>query len=264
MENKEIFQTIIPDYEAARPGYPDALFADIAAFATLDHTAKILEIGAGPGQATEFFVQQGYDVTALEISQKQVQYLSNKFAAFPRFHSVCSKFEEFQGEPESYDLIYAATSFHWIEPEEGYEKAFRLLKNRGIVAVFWHMASIVEPRTELQRQIRTIYYKHAPQLDDYLTEAEAEELHQQRLIQIQTKNLFDSPVSRIYRWQDAYYTQRYLQLMNSYSDFHSINSTTRNAILRDVSTLIDRAGGTILIPQEVRLYMAQKNARVCF
>ncbi len=80
MRNKDVFQAIIEDYAAARPGYPDALFRDIVSFTNPPKHARILEIGAGPGQATGYFVQNGYDVTALEISLPQVEYLEQKFA----------------------------------------------------------------------------------------------------------------------------------------------------------------------------------------
>ena len=258
MENKDIFQSIIRDYEAARPGYPDALFHDIAEFAQLKSSARILEIGAGPGQATDYFVQSDYAITALEISERQVSFLNDKFARHAHFNCVCAPFEDFVCENNSFDLIFSATAFHWINPDIGYPKAHRLLRENGVIAVFWHLASIVEPTTELQQQIRSIYRTHAPQLDDYLTEAEAEELHQLRISQIQTQNLFRSPVTRVYRWQDEYSTQRYLQLMNSYSDFHSIDQSKRKAIMDGVAALIDAACGTIMIPQEVRLYLARK------
>lgn len=258
MENKQVFQDIIRDYEAARPGYPDELFCDIIEYADLSASTHLLEVGAGPGQATEHFVRNNYDITALEISEKQVSFLNEKYANQHNFRSVCATFEEYPGEEASYDLIFSATAFHWIDPEIGYPKAFRLLKENGVIAVFWHLASIIEPKAELLQSIRAVYRRHAPQLDDYLTDAEAEALHQRRLNEIQTQGLFRSPVAKVYRWDDVYTTQRYLRLMNSYSDFHSIDSSARNAIMRDVSALIDQAGGSIVIPQEVRLYMARK------
>lgn len=258
MENKDVFQQIIRDYEAARPGYPDELFCDIIHFAGLYPQAKILEIGAGPGQATESFVKRGFDITALEISEKQVSFLREKFAGYSNFRAVLTTFEDFACEDNSFDLIFSATAFHWIPPEIGYPKAFRLLKNGGVIAVFWHLASIVEPKTDLQQQIRAVYRRYAPQLDDYLTEAEAETLHQRRLQEIQTGQLFQSPVAKIYHWDDGYPTERYLRLMNSYSDFHSISPDSRRAIMNDVAALIDQAAGVVRIPQEVRLYLAKK------
>lgn len=126
------------------------------------------------------------------------------------------------------------------------------------MAVFWHLASIIEPKDEMPNQIRNIYQKYAPELDDYINLDEAEDMHTLRISQIQINNLFSNPVSKIYRWDDEYTTDRYLKLMNSYSDFHDIGSDKQKAILYSVADYIDSKGGKIVVPQEVRLYMAKK------
>lgn len=253
-----MFKNIIADYEAARPGYPDALFCDILACSDRIGPLDILEIGAGPGQASDYFVRNGFRLTALEISQPQVDYLESKYFEYPNFRAVCSRFEDFSADEASFDIIFSATAFHWIAPEVGYPKAYRLLRRGGVLAVFWHLASILEPPTEMLQQIRAIYREIAPELDDYLNIDAAEELHQLRLKQIQTGALFHQPVSRVYRWEDIYTTQRYLKLMNSYSDFHSISSEKREEIQSQVAAYIKSKGGSIVIPQEVRLYLAIK------
>jgi hypothetical protein len=126
------------------------------------------------------------------------------------------------------------------------------------MAVFWHLASIIEPETEMLRRIRDIYRTYAPELDDYISREEGEVLHQRRMKEIQTCGLFQNPISITYRWNDVYDTERYLKLMNSYSDFHAISKDARNAILTQTADYINRNGGKITIPQEVRLYMARK------
>ncbi len=258
MENKDVFQDIISDYEAARPGYPPELYRDIVEFSSLADTSKLLEIGAGPGQATEYFVKNDYDITALEISEKQIRFLRDKFAEYPNLSCVCSTFEDFTSPKETYNLIFSATAFHWIQPEVGYPKAYNLLQPNGVMAVFWHLASIIEPETEMLRRIRDIYRTYAPELDDYISREEGEVLHQRRMKEIQTGGLFQNPISKTYRWNDVYDTERYLKLMNSYSDFHAISKDAREAILSEVAAYIERNGGRITIPQEVRLYMARK------
>lgn len=251
MENSGIFKSVITDYEAARPGYPDALFRDILAYSDRTERKDILEIGAGPGQASDYFTREGFQLTALEISQEQVEYLENKYADHPNFKAGCSRFEQFTSDDETFDLIFSATAFHWIAPEVGYPKAYRLLRRGGVLAVFWHLASILEPQTGMLQQIRAIYREIAPELDDYLDGDAAEALHQLRLSQIATDHLFQDPVSRVYHWNDVYTTQRYLQLMNSYSDFHSISPEKREAIQTQVADYIESKGGSIVIPQEV-------------
>ena len=258
LENKDVFQDIIRDYEAARPGYPPELYRDIIAFSKLGNGAKVLEIGSGPGQATAYFVENGYHTTALEISEKQVAFLQEKFAEKRNLQCVCSTFESFESPNDSFDLIFSATAFHWIKPEVGYPKAHRLLKPNGVMAVFWHLASIIEPETEMLCEIREIYRTHAPELDDYITREEGETMHLRLISEMQTGGLFQNLVSRTYRWDDVYETERYLKLMNSYSDFHAISKDAREAILSEVAAYIECNGGRITIPQEVRLYMARK------
>jgi len=258
MENKAVFNQIISDYEQARPGYPNELFTDIAEYSMIKKEAKILEIGSGPGQATDYYVKNQYSITGLELGDKQVAYLSKKYAEYPHFQAVCSSFEDFKDEPETYDVIFSATAFHWIKPEIGYPKAYHLLKKNGVMAVFWHLASIIEPKTEMLNQIRNIYRKYAPELDTYITEEEAKNLHHLRISEIGTHRLFEKPVTKVYRWEDGYTTKRYLQLMNSYSDFHALSDAKRQAILDHAAEYIDSKGGKIEVPQEVRLYMAKK------
>ncbi|WP_066303878.1 class I SAM-dependent methyltransferase [Bacillus sp. FJAT-29814] len=258
MENKNVFNYIISDYEIARPGYPSELFRDIVDYSMIKNDANILEIGSGPGQATEYFVKNEYTITGLELGEKQVEYLLEKYSQYQNFNALCIPFEDYNKEQETYDLIFSATAFHWIKPGIGYPKAYNLLKRNGTMAVFWHLTSIIEPKTEMLNQIRNIYRKYAPELDDYISLDEAEDLHNLRISQIQINNLFKNPVSNVYRWDDEYTTERYLRLMNSYSDFHDIDKDKQKAILDSVADYIDYKGGKIVVPQEVRLYMAKK------
>lgn len=258
MGDNHVFKDVISDYEIARPVYPIELFNDIVNFSMLKKDAKILEIGSGPGQATDFFVKNRYSITGLEIEEKQVQYLLQKYSEFHNFNATCSSFEEYDGLKETYDLIFSATAFHWIKPEVGYPKAYNLLKKDGVMAVFWHMSSIIEPKTEMLIEIRNIYRKLAPEFDDYLSLEEAEDLHNLRISEIQTNNLFDKPVSMVYRWDDEYTTERYLRLINSFSNFHDLDSDKKKAILEAVADYINSKNGKIVVPEEVRLYMAKK------
>lgn len=258
MGNNHVFKDVISDYEIARPGYPVELFNDIVDFSKLKKDAKILEIGSGPGQATDYFVKSRYAITGLEIEQKQVQYLLGKYSEYHNFNSICSTFEEYDGSRETYDLIFSATAFHWIKPEVGYPKAYELLKKNGVIAVFWHMSSIIEPQTEMLNEIRNICRNLAPEFDDYLSLEEAEDLHNLRISQIQTNNLFDRPVFKIYRWDDEYTTERYLKLINSFSNFHDLDNDKKKAILETVADYINSKNGKIVVPQEVRLYMTKK------
>src|SRR5215204_2198587 len=61
------FDTGAELYERARPGYPRQLFADLAMSTGLRAAgARVLEVGAGTGQATRGLLECGWSVVALE------------------------------------------------------------------------------------------------------------------------------------------------------------------------------------------------------
>lgn len=258
MDRRKIFNEIISDYETARPGYPKELYNDIIEFSMIKPDANILEIGSGPGQATDYFIKRGYAITGLEIGDKQVEYLSEKYSEYHNFNAICSSFEEYNSSDETYDLVFSATAFHWIEPETGYPKAYNLLKKDGTLAVFWHMSSVIRQQTEAFNEISKIFQKYAPELDTYISLDEAEAMHRLRIKQIQTYDLFDKPNFKMYKWDDEYTTERFLKLLNSYSDMHAIDNDKRNAVVNSVAEYIDSKNGKIIVPQDVRLYMTKK------
>lgn len=256
--NSKVFNNIITDYEFARPGYPINLFEDVVEFAKLSHGTRLLEIGAGPGQATDYFVKHGYSQTSLEIGEEQVDFLRAKYASFPNFQAVLSSFEDYVAPEDSFDLVFSATAFHWIDPRFGIPKAYRLLKKGGTIALFWHLESVVSQETALQNELSRIFQRYAPGLDDYITPQEGEKLHLKRIAQIGTDGLFGPVETKTYRWVEEYPTERYIRLLNSYSDMHEISDDKRKAIFDDVAAYFASKGGRIGVPMEVRLYMASK------
>jgi SAM-dependent methyltransferase len=256
--NSKVFNNIIADYEFARPGYPITLFEDILDFAWLPQDARLLEIGAGPGQATDYFVKHGYSVTSLEIGEDQVNFLREKYASFPNFRAVHSSFEEYSAPEDSFDLVFSATAFHWIDPGFGIPKAHRLLKKVGAIALFWHLESVVRQGTELQNELSRVFQRYAPELDDYISPIEGEKLHLKRAAQIGTDGLFGPAETKTYRWVEEYAAERYIRLLNSYSDLHEISEDKRKSIFDDVAAYFALKGGRIEVPMEARLYMAKK------
>ena len=121
-----------------RPEYPDKLSVDVFQYSALDKTKEALEIGIGKGQATLPFLKTGCELTAIELGDKLAEFSRRKFKEYERFKVINQDFETALLEENSYDIIYSASAFHWIVPEIGLPKVYRLLKTRGsICLVFW-------------------------------------------------------------------------------------------------------------------------------
>lgn len=259
LEKKATFNNTISDYEAARPGYPQELFSDIISYSKINSDSKLLEVGSGTGQATDYFVKNSYHMIGLELGQEQANHLSNKYRNNSNFESVCSSFEDYKSKNDFFDMIISATAFHWIKPEIGYPKAYDMLKQNGTLAIWWQLSSIMRQNTEMFRDIREIYHKFAPELDTSKSNKEMDAIHQLRIIQFQTQNLFDKPITKIYKWKDVYSTEKYIKLLNTYSSFQIIDAEKRTFVLESVANYIERKGGKIEVPQVVRLYLSVKH-----
>src|SRR5262249_11431758 len=89
-------------------------------------------VGSGTGQATRLFAARGFAVTAVEAGPE--------LAAATRRLGIdvrLGRFEELALEG-GWPLIYAATSWHWIDPARGYPQARQLLVDGGALALFWN------------------------------------------------------------------------------------------------------------------------------
>ena len=119
-------------YERYRPGYPDALYARVAAYAG-EPIRTALEIGAGTGKATRLFAGQGIRVTATEPDPEMLAELRRAVPEHVR--PVQAAFEDLE-PAETYGLVYAAASLHWTRPEGRWPLVASLLEPRGVFASF--------------------------------------------------------------------------------------------------------------------------------
>ncbi|HET8788172.1 MAG TPA: rRNA adenine N-6-methyltransferase family protein, partial [Actinomycetes bacterium] len=64
---RSTFDQVADLYDRVRPGYPAALFDDLAELAGVGPGARVLEIGPGTGQATVPLAERGCRVVAVEL-----------------------------------------------------------------------------------------------------------------------------------------------------------------------------------------------------
>ncbi len=122
-------------YDRARPGYPPALEAELVGLAGIGPGSRILEIGCGTGQLTVPLARTGADVTAVELGVALAAGAERNLAGFPRARVVQGAFEDVDLPADAFDLVVAATSFHWIDDAVRLAKPARILRPGGRLAV---------------------------------------------------------------------------------------------------------------------------------
>ncbi|GLX71249.1 class I SAM-dependent methyltransferase [Paenibacillus glycanilyticus] len=260
MERKHLFNEMVAEYDKYRPNYPDELFVDIANFANLKSSDHILEIGCGTGQATSGFVHNGFGrITCVELGDQLAAFTREKFKHKPGIQVIQSDFESWDSGNERFDLAISGTAFHFIQPQElGYRKVYDVLKPQGNKAFFWTVH--VPGYDEMSVQIREIYRKYAPQLDDS-TNPTMEETIQARTQLTVKEGLFQQLEVKTYRWEHAYSATEYIALLNTNSRHRLVQDDIRGKLFDEMKETIDRFGGTIRKPQAVILFMAKKRIR---
>lgn len=130
------------------------------------HGKKLLELGAGAGEAAVYFALQGAVVTATDLSTGMLGVVGEVAA----LHGVAVTTRECSAEDlscfpdNSFDLVYAANLLHHVDIETCLEEVHRVLKPGGL-AGFWdplaHNPAIniyrrmaTEVRTEDEHPIR--------------------------------------------------------------------------------------------------------------
>ncbi len=246
-----IFDQSAEIYDRLRPRYVKALFADVAAYVGTGRRA--LEIGAGTGQATESFLALGFEVTALEPGAEMAKMLRRKFGENPRFRVEETLFQNYMGE-EAFDLIYAATSFHWIPEEIGYPKVRALLKPGGTAALFWNHPAPVPECADMDADIQTAIAKHTGWSKPKPFDRDALSRRQLTFLQYG----FRDAQTHIYESRRHLTAREHDLLFDTYSDFLSLAPDVRRALGKDVIAAIDAHGGTIALLDTIDLTLARR------
>lgn len=88
---------------------------------------RILEVGIGLGTMLSRLVGLGYDVTGITPDAAQISIAAEKSPA----KLICSRLEDYQGEPASFDLILFQESSQYIDPLAIFNQALDLLVPGG-------------------------------------------------------------------------------------------------------------------------------------
>jgi SAM-dependent methyltransferase len=134
----QTFDDVADLYDRARRGYPEQLFDDLFALAEMSpHGSRILEIGCGTGQATRPLARRGCRVMCVEPGPNLARIARRNMAEFPRVTVINQRFEDFDPAGATFDMVFAAYSWHWIDPQVRYAKAASVLKPGGVLAFTW-------------------------------------------------------------------------------------------------------------------------------
>jgi SAM-dependent methyltransferase len=155
----------VPDlYDRVRPGYPSALFADLAGLAGLHPGSTVLEVGCGTGQATRSLVELGYAVTAVEPGADMAALARRRL---PGVEIENATFEEWDDRGRRFDALVAASSWHWVDPAVGRRRAPEVLKPGGWMALLNHIVYRRPDEPEMYAVTADLHERFSPGNPDW-------------------------------------------------------------------------------------------------
>jgi SAM-dependent methyltransferase len=157
-----VFNEAAALYDRVRPGYPTELFTDLFTITGLDRQCSVLEVGCGTGQATHSLAALGSRVTAVERGPDLVALARQRLDAFADVVVEESTFEEWDARGRRFDLLVAASSWHWVNPSVGWPKAQEVLNPGGWMALIGHVVVRRPGEPEVYAETADLHERFAP------------------------------------------------------------------------------------------------------
>ncbi len=258
MEQRRLsFDAFAAHYDSIRPGYPPAAVTDVADYCGLSGDSRILEIGAGTGQATCIFARNGYSLTALEPSKAMAAIARRNLHGHPGVSILEQTFEDAELPEGELDLIFAAQSFHWVDTIAGFRKAHRALCEPGVLALFWNLnRSLCSPLQEAFTELYGRYFRGEPWF--CMDTDRLERSHRERQERIEASGLFCVALKRDYIWSRRITGKDYVRLLDSYSDHRLMPERRKRPLYCGILAAVDDQGGSMDLPYVTVSYLCKR------
>ncbi len=236
---RRTFDSTASCYQQARPEYPDALLEELVRLAELQPGDHLLEIGCASGKATLPLAKRGYRITCIELGAELAAAARVNLRGFPTVEVLDGAFESYRpASSESYDLVFAATSWHWLDPELRYERAHELLRREGHLA-FWSATHVFpDDGDPFFREIQPIYDEIGEGLGPNASFPRPGELPD-LCAEIDASGLFAQVAVAHFDWEVAYNADGYIGLLDSFSGHIAMEPWQRERLYIEIRRRLD-------------------------
>jgi SAM-dependent methyltransferase len=253
---KRSFDSVAELYDKARPTYPEELFDDLVELSGIPPDGRILEIGPGTGQATLPLAGRGFSILGLELGKRLTALAAKKLERYPKVEIRNVAFEDWKLERKAFDVVLAATAFHWIRPGTGFARAAAALKPGGSLALLWNFGVVADD--DLRSGLRRIYRRYAPKIRN---SRPPEQRIRKQAEKITGSGHFERATVCRFPWERAYATDEYIGQLMTQSDHILLDAETQRNLYQAIRALIDRRGIKITVRVIAALFLARKKTQ---
>lgn len=231
---RHTFDAVADRYQRARPEYPDELFEALIQTAGLAPGARLLEIGCATGKATIPLARRGFRITGVEIGSNLVVAARRNLADFPNVEIVENAFEDWDPPHRvRFDMVFAATAWHWVDPARRYSQAWAVLRPGGHLA-FWSAGHVVpDGGDRFFADIQRVYDELGDDPDRNTIMPRPGELPDHS-DEIRGSGLFQDVLVRHFDWQVSYTADEYIDLLETFSSHLAMEAQKREHLYAEI------------------------------
>ena len=228
---RESFDRAAILYQQVRPDYPEALFDHLIKVTNLEAGAHLLEVGCATGKATMALANRGFDITCVELGSALAAVARQNMVGMT-VNIIEQRFEDWQSATgNGFDLVFAATAWHWIDPDVRYKKAWEILRPGGYLGIWTASHVFPDGADPFFWEIQAVY--------DALGEGRAQEWPRPGQLpdshgEIEGTGLFEVVDIRHFDWERIYPVEEYIELLNTFSDHILMEDQKRDTLYREI------------------------------
>ncbi len=224
-------------YDDARPRYPDELVGRVVAGSP---GSEVLDVGCGSGIAARQFQAAGCAVLGVEPDARMAEFARDR-----GLQVEVATFEAWEPAGRTFDTLIAAQSWHWVDPVAGAEKAARVLRPHGRLAIFGH---VFEPPAEVAEPFARAFRRVVPDSPFGAQSGRRPlEIYQAGYAKIadelRATGQFGEPDQWRFDWEQSYSRDQWLALLPTTGGLTRLRPDQLAEILGAVGEAIDALGG---------------------
>ena len=256
--SRSVYEAQSSAYASVRPQYPEVLFETIEDVWSErnEGVPSVLEVGPGSGQATAQMADRGWQIEAFEPGPMLADEARNRCMTYDTVSVFTSEFETAEFDAGSFDVVAAATSWHWVDPAISYHQAHKALRRDGLLALWWNAHVNYVATSHPWHTVIQAYKEIAPELAS-LPALTPDRSDYDPISEIERSELFATPSEHSWNFELRYTVPNFLRLVRTYASHSTLSEDQLEALDTEIQRAVEtRHDGTVLKPYKAYLVTA--------
>ena len=171
-------------------------------------------------------------MVCVELGPQLAERARRNLAGLPVEIDV-APFEAWEGEPNSFNLVFAATAWHWLDPKIRYRKAHDLLRPGGHLAFWGALHAFPSGFDPFFSEIQEVYDELGESRPGDWPPPRPDEVRD-HAAEIEASGLFERVDVRRYLWESSYTAEQYLALLSTFSGHIAMEPAKRERLYEEI------------------------------